>query len=221
MKRIVLNIALTAFVFAGFVACKEKTNTTAGEAQEVAKATETAMDYSINVEESQILWKGEKPTGSHNGTIKLASGTLAVAEGVIEAGNFAIDMNSITCLDLDGDLKEKLEAHLKGTVEGKEGHFFNVTKYPEAVFELTGISEKEGKAMVSGNLTIKGKTNAIEFPAAVSVEENALKLQSEPFEIDRTKWDVNYGSRTIFGDLGDKFINDDIELTVSLVAKTS
>lgn len=219
MKKIVLNIALATVVMSGFVACKEKgTDATTGEAQEVAEATATAVDYQVNTEASQITWIGEKPTGKHHGTVQLASGMLAVTNGVIEAGTFSIDMNSITDLDLEGKMKENLEAHLKGTVEGKEGDFFNVTKYPFATFELTGISENEGKSIVSGNLTIKEKTHAIEFLASTTSDENKVTLKSESFQIDRTKWDVNYGSKSIFGDLGDKFINDMMELTVTIVA---
>lgn len=222
MKKIVLNITVATLVLTGLVACKEKgADATTGEAQEVAEATATASDYQVNTETSQIVWLGQKPTGKHHGTVQLVSGTLAVSEGVIEAGKFTIDMNSITDLDLEGEMKENLEAHLKGTVAGKEGDFFDVTKYPVASFELTGISEKEGKSMVAGNLTIKEKTHAIEFPATILTEDTMITLSSEPFQIDRTKWDVNYGSKTIFGDLGDKFINDMIELTIKVVANKS
>ncbi|PKA82186.1 polyisoprenoid-binding protein YceI [Ulvibacter sp. MAR_2010_11] len=219
MKKIVLKSILTAFVFIAFVACKEKGNDAmAGAAQEVAEATAEAVNYSVNLEDSQITWKGEKPTGTHHGTVQLASGTLAVKEGNVEAGTFIINMNTITDLDLDGKSKESLEAHLKGTVAGKEGDFFNVNQYPTATFEMTGTSEKEGKTYVSGNLTIKDKTHAIEFPATISSDGTMVKLISEPFVIDRTKWDVNFGSKSVFDNLGDKFINDDVEITIRLVA---
>jgi polyisoprenoid-binding protein YceI len=110
---------------------------------------------------------------------------------------------------------------LKGTVAGKEGDFFNVTNYPLATFELTGIADMEGKSIVSGNLTIKEKTHAIEFLASITSDEYTVNLKSEPFQIDRTKWDVNYGSKTIFGNLGDKFINDMMELTIHIEARKS
>jgi polyisoprenoid-binding protein YceI len=115
---------------------------------------------------------------------------------------------------LEGDDKGNLEAHLKGTVEGKEGDFFNVKEFPTAKFEMTGLENN----VVKGNLTIKNKTNAIEFPAIVTEEGDKMMLKSEPFEIDRTKWEVNYGSKSIFPSLGDKFINDAIKITVSVVA---
>ena len=79
---------------------------------------------------------------------------------------------------------------------------------------MTGIENN----VVKGNLTIKDKTNAIEFPATVTMEGDKMMLKSETFEIDRTKWDVNYGSKSIFPNLGDKFINDAMKITVSLVA---
>jgi polyisoprenoid-binding protein YceI len=130
-------------------------------------------------------------------------------------------MNSITDLDLDGDMKKNLEAHLKGTVEGKEGDFFNVKEYPFATFVLTGITGDGANASVSGNLTIKEKTHNIEFPASVTFTGNDLMLQSKPFTIDRTQWDVNYGSKSIFDNLGDKFIDDDVELVIELHASKS
>jgi polyisoprenoid-binding protein YceI len=220
MKKTILVSALILFVFAGFVACKEKGNEAEmSEAKEVAEAADVAIIYEADTSASEIAWKGSKPTGTHTGTVRLASGSLSVEEGNVEAGNFTIDMNTITDTDLDGKMKANLEAHLKGTVEGKEGDFFNVTQYPEATFELTGISEKEGKQMVSGNLTIKEKTNNIEFPAVISMDENTITLKSEPFRIDRTKWDVNFGSKSVFDNLGDKFIDDEIELTITMVAK--
>lgn len=115
---------------------------------------------------------------------------------------------------MEGEDKANLEAHLKGTVEGKEGDFFNVKEYPTAKFEMTGYENN----MVKGNLTIKDKTHAIEFPATVTMEGDKMMLKSETFEIDRTKWGVNYGSKSVFPNLGDKFINDTMKITVSLVA---
>lgn len=222
MKKQILNFAVIAFTAMAFTSCKENKNeATTTEEKEVAEVEATAVDYNVNTEKSTIMWKGEKPTGSHNGTIAISKGSIAVNDGDVQAGKIIIDMNSIVNLDLEGKGKESLEAHLKGTVEGKEGDFFNVNKYPTASFELTGISEKEGKTMVSGNLTIKDKTNNIEFPAAVSFTGNDMSLISEEFAIDRTKWDVNYGSKSVFDNLGDKFINDDMEIKIELYATKS
>ena len=221
MKKIVLNVALFAFIGLGAISCKNKENSAeVSDVQEVAKAA-TATTFTVNSEASVIEWKGSKPTGTHNGTIQLAEGSVEVQDNNLMAGAFVIDMTSIVDLDLEGDMKESLEAHLKGTVEGKEGDFFNVNKYPTAKFEITNIDNKEGKTMVSGNLTMKEKTHNVTFPATINVMDDSMELKSETFSIDRTLWDVNFGSKSVFDNLGDKFISDDIELTITVVASTA
>jgi polyisoprenoid-binding protein YceI len=222
MKNLILKITLFSYVAATLVSCKDSSKETAtSPEQEVATAAPTAMDYDVDFEKSVIFWKGEKPTGKHHGTIKIASGTVLVTGNNVEAGKFIIDMNSITDLDLEGEMKANLEGHLKGTVAGKEGDFFNVTQYPISNFVITGVTGEGDNATISGNLTIKEKTHNIEFPATITLSGNDLLIQSKPFSIDRTKWDVNYGSKTIFDNLGDKFINDDIELSIELHASKS
>lgn len=222
MNKLILKIAMFSFVTVAFVSCKDNTKETATTAeQEVVAPASTALDYNVDIEKSVITWKGQKPTGTHNGTIKIASGTVAVLGSNLEAGKFSIDMNSITDLDLEGEMKTNLEAHLKGTVEGKEGDFFNVTEFPFSNFVLTSVTGEGDNTVVSGNLTIKEKTHNIEFPATITFSENVLLIQSKPFSIDRTKWGVNYGSKSIFDNLGDKFINDNVELTFELHASKS
>ncbi|WP_224484652.1 YceI family protein [Robertkochia aurantiaca] len=220
MKKNLFKVSIVALaIFATSCKSEKKNETTAEEAQEVAVANETAMKYVV-ADSSMIEWKGEKPTGTHHGIVMVESGEIMVEAGTPQSGDFVIDMTSITVQDLEaGDGKEDLEAHLKGTVEGKEGDFFNVTEYPDATFEMTGITEENGKTMMQGNLTIKGKTNNISFPVTVSEEGDMISIDSEPFTIDRTKWDVNYGSKSVFDNLGDKFIYDDMELTVHVKAE--
>ncbi|WP_347372916.1 YceI family protein [Aequorivita sp. Q41] len=214
MKSNFLKITMMAFLTVAAFSCKNTEKEAEIATEEVAEATETAVAYTVDAAASQITWEGAKPVGTHNGTISLTSGTIHLNNGAVEAGNFVIDMNSINDQDLEGEQKANLEAHLKGTVEGKEGHFFNVKEFPTATFEMTGVENN----VVKGNLTIKDKTNAIEFPATVTMDGDKMMLKSETFEIDRTKWDVNYGSKSVFDNLGDKFINDAIKITVSLVA---
>ncbi len=128
-------------------------------------------------------------------------------------------MTSIEVTDLKtGEGKEDLEGHLKGTAKEKEDHFFNVAKYPTAAFEVTGVTEKDGKKMMQGNLTIRDQKKSIEFPVSYGVNGNQMTLTSEPFTIDRTEWGVNYGSQSVFDNLGDKFISDDVALTVNIKA---
>lgn len=217
MKSTTLKITMLAFLAVGTFSCKNGEKETETEIEVAAEASEMAVVYTVDAAASDIKWEGSKPTATHFGTIKLSSGTFSVHEGKVEAGNFIVDMNTITDEDLEGEYKANLEAHLKGTIEGKEGDFFDVNKYPTSSFELTGI---EGNKVL-GNLTIKDKTNAIEFPATITIEGDSLKLVSESFELDRTKWGVNFGSKSIFPNLGDKFVSDAMKITMSLVAKKS
>ncbi|WP_405210827.1 YceI family protein [Dokdonia sp. Asnod2-E02] len=218
MKKQILNTLAVVALIAGTVSCKgDKTNETdATEAKEVATVVD-AMKFTVDTSTSTIDWVGSKPTENHTGTINIESGVVKVAGDKI-TGTFLIDMTSITVTDLEGKGKASLEGHLKGQAEGKEDHFFNVAKYPTAAFEVTGVTEKEGKKMMQGNLTIRDQKKNIEFPVTYSVDGANMTLTSEPFTIDRTNWGVNYGSKSIFDNLGDKFISDDIQLTVKLQA---
>ncbi|MGB5944110.1 MAG: YceI family protein [Leeuwenhoekiella sp.] len=219
MKKTLLSTFGLLFFVGLMTSCKgEKNNETeASEAEEVAEVAETASSFMVQPNASMIEWSGSKPTGKHNGTVQLESGVIKVMDSTL-SGTFLIDMTTIDVEDLEGDQKASLEAHLKGTTEGKEDHFFNVENYPDAAFEITGVTKKEGKTMVSGNLTIKDQKKNIEFPATYEVNGDTMTFTSEPFTIDRTNWNVNYGSKSVFDNLGDQFVSDDIELTVKLKA---
>jgi polyisoprenoid-binding protein YceI len=216
MKKFITSGAIALLLIAGISSCKE--NKKAEGEKEVATAEAMAADYKVDTTKSMVSWVGKKPTGSHMGTISLSEGFVSVLDKNIQAGTFVIDMKSIVSTDAEGRMKDNLEAHLKGTVEGKEGDFFNVNKYPNGAFSITKVEGEDGKVMVSGNLTLLDKTNNVTFPATVSFPGDSMFLKSEPFIIDRTQWGINYGSKNIFDDLGDKFINDEIELIVELHA---
>lgn len=204
------------------VSCKKDNteNAETTEAVEAKEATAEAVKYNVNTEESVIDWTGSKPTGKHTGTIKISEGEFAVKNDSVESGKFTLDMSSITVTDLEaGNGKEDLEGHLKGL--GKEetaDHFFNVNKYSTGTFEITGITQEEGKTMVEGNLTLKETTKNIKFPATITVTPEAVTLVSESFKIDRTLWKVNYSSKSIFDNLGDKYVDDEIEIKVNVKA---
>ncbi|MCX2678562.1 YceI family protein [Galbibacter sp. EGI 63066] len=220
MKKNILAISIIALMTV-FTACKKgaKNEASTAEAETATATTEAAVKYKAVPGESIIEWKGSKPTGTHIGTVTIESGVISLKNGVVESGNFLIDMKTITVTDLEpGDGKENLEAHLKGTVEGKQDHFFNVKEHPTAYFEVTGVEKVEGKTMLKGNLALKGQKKNIAFPVSVTENGDAVILKSEAFPINRTDWGVNYGSKSIFDDLGDKFINDEIELAITVKA---
>lgn len=223
MKKFRLHIVLFTSLIMGASACKN-------DKQNLAEATGNS-DSSISIEDSEkfmidpnsseIKWKGSKPTGAHVGTIQIENGHLFADSEEITGGNVLIDMTSITVTDegMSEDKRTSLENHLKGTVDGKETHFFDVKKYPTAAFEITGFTEENSQTILQGNLTIKEDTKNINIPVKTSIADDEILLESETFTIDRTDWKVNYKSNSVFENLGDSFINDDIELTISVRAK--
>lgn len=218
MRKNVLNLFTIMAIAIMIVGCKKKADEAkTTDATDASTAQVTSAKYMANSTESIIEWKGFKPTGTHNGSIKIESGVLTVNDGKIESGSFLIDMKSIQDLDMapDNEMNAKLVGHLKSA------DFFDVEKYPNAAFEVTGFEEKDGKMMLSGNLKLKEKKNNVTFPVTMSSEGDQFTLTSDTFTIDRSKWEVKYGSKSFFDDLGDKFINDDIELKITLKAKKS
>lgn len=194
------------------------------EKRAAASKSESAATYALDLTSSKVLWEGTKSTGTvHHGTIDLKVGEIHVENGMITSGEFTIDMTTIEDLDLEGDYKAGLEAHLKGTAEGKEGDFFNTIKYPTAEFVITDVEEVKGEdgvnAKISGNLTIKEITHNVGFKALVTVDGNNVTAVAPKFKIDRTKWDVMFMAKSIMDDLKNGFINDDIGIELQINAK--
>ncbi|KIA91334.1 lipid-binding protein [Pedobacter kyungheensis] len=168
------------------------------------------VTYTVDAAKSTITWVGKKVTGSHNGTIALQSGSLAVNGKSVTGGTFTIDMNSIK----DADGSAKLEGHLKAD------DFFGVAKFPTSTFVITKVAGSGANVTVSGNLTIKGITKPLSFPATVTVNaDGTVSALAGKIVVDRTKYDIKYGSKSFFDSIGDKAINDEFELAVKLVAK--
>lgn len=174
--------------------------------------TVAEITYKVNPEESQLKWVGRKVTGEHFGTINLKSGSLEVQDGILKGGNFVIDMPTLVSNDLEGEYKGKLEGHLKSD------DFFGVEKYPEAKFVITKATKKNANQYeITGDLTIKDKTNSISFPAEVVIAGDKVYATAN-ITVDRSKYDVRYGSGSFFDNLGDKTIYDNFDLQVKLVA---
>ena len=204
------------------VSCKKDAETTEAQTTAPAEAvapTNEAKQYNVDVTASKIHWTGSKPSGKHHGTIRISDGQIFIKDSLLQSGKFTIDMKSITVNDLKpGDGKEDLEAHLKGLKEDNADHFFNTNKYPTGTFEITGVTNEGDSAVIEGNLTIKGITKNIKFPADVAITDNEVTIKSDTFKINRVLWNVNYNSRNVVKNLGDKYIDDDIELKVDVKA---
>ena len=163
----------------------------------------------VNIEKSVVTWKGYKVLGSHTGTIQVSEGELTFDDEGLTGGNFMIDMSSLACTDLEaGKGKEKLEGHLKSD------DFFGVNNFPTASFEITNVVSrgKEGEYKIIGNLTIKETTKEIKFNATVKDNQAMADIK-----VDRSEFDVRYGSGSFFDNLGDNTIYDEFDLTINLV----
>jgi len=165
-----------------------------------------AQEKKIDIKESKVEWEGEKVTGSHEGTIELKDGYLTMDNGELKGGEFVMDMTSITVTDLEGEDKGKLEGHLKSD------DFFGVNNYPSSKLVITSVAKKSNDTYgVVADLTIKGKTNPVTFD--LDMDGN---IASTELTIDRTKYDVRFGSGSFFDNLGDKTIYDNFKLEVEL-----
>ncbi|WP_075602456.1 YceI family protein [Saccharicrinis aurantiacus] len=169
-----------------------------------------AKKIEVDTQKSTIKWEGKKVGGAHNGFVKLKDAKLAIKNDIITDGEFIIDMASITNTDIDNEeYNQKLVGHLKSD------DFFGVEKYPTSKLIITNSSTfKNGVAKVSGNLSIKGKTHPIDF----EVKQNSNGYITT-LVIDRSKYNVRYGSSSFFDNLGDKVIYDEFTLEVNLITK--
>ena len=171
---------------------------------------------SLDLSQSKIEWTGEKLTGSHTGTVNLQSGQAIIEDGQLVGGKFEIGMQTIVDKDLNDEKDNaKLTKHLKSD------DFFGVESFPTTTFTITKAkalpATKGGQANyeISGDLTIKGITLPITFPAAVEISEKVAKATAV-LAVDRTKYNVRYGSGKFFENLGDKLIYDEFKINLDL-----
>ena len=170
----------------------------------------------VNTDKSTVKWKGSKITEGHEGNINIMKGVLLINHGKLVGGEFSIDMNSISCSDIEAEKKNKyLVDHLKSD------DFFDVEHFPTSIITITKVlpikESDRGNYLIIANLTIKGITHSITFEADVKISGKSY-VATAKIKIDRTKWDVKYNSGNFFKDLGDKLISDDIEFDISLVS---
>lgn len=205
------------------VACSGQKGQNAVSASDsvVANTLTVGQTVSVDSSASYLSWKGFKPGGQHYGKLPVSAGALDLKDGVLRAGSVSIQMNGIIVEGLKAeDGADKLKQHLESE------DFFDVAKYPEARFELTNLPAEGVKVaeltQLQGNLTLKDVTKNITIPVASVVADpatGAYMITSKTFTINRADWNVKYGSKSFFTGLGDKFINDDIELSFVLKTK--
>jgi len=188
VKVVIATLALGLITFAGVAAPKV---------------------VNVNKSASSIAWLAKKVTGEHNGTVGISAGALSINGNKLVGGNFTIDLKSIKDLDItDAGYNQKFIGHITS------GDFFEVEKFPTASFVITKVAGNQ----VTGNLTVKGITKSITFPAEIAVKGGKVSAKAN-ITIDRTDFNIKYGSKKFFESIGDKAIFDDFALTVSLVSE--
>jgi len=211
MKRLVLILSIVGLVF---TSCKEdkskKTDTK--DAKEVVKA---ASNATYKVAASKLTWKGYKPSGTHDGTFNLKDGELNFNGSDLTGGKFTFDMTSIDVSDIPQTDKyyKKLVDHLASP------DFFDSKQFPTGTFEITKVTKGDIVSTIEGNLTLKGITKNISFPASVTEKDGTVTFLSNAIKIDRTDFGIKYKSKKFFDDLKDKFVNDLFDITFEVTAK--
>jgi len=174
--------------------------------------------YSLETTKSTLYWEGSKPGGGHHGTVEVITGVLNTSENSLVGGTFEIDMSTIRNDDVQNEgMRNRLVDHLKSE------DFFYVEKYPSAHFTISGVSPYAGSKedisathMITGDLTIRGNTHQISFPAEVNMNGEMVSARTGKIRLDRTQWEVNHMSKSIFAEFRDNFIDDQMIVKLDL-----
>ena len=218
MKRTLVLLTACTLLFTACQNDPKADEAKTGDAMTAGAAT--GATYKADMAQSHVTWTGTKPTGEHSGMMMLKDGNIMVDGGNITGGKFDIDMTSLKTADKDTNGSSKLMGHLQSP------DFFEVAKYPTSTFEITGVKAgvdsalakdlvmKDATHTVMGNLTLKGVTKGITFPAKIAVTDATVNADAS-FNIDRTQWGLVYGSDK---GLGDKFIRPIVNVGLHVVA---
>ena len=174
--------------------------------------------YKINAEKSLIEWAGRSPSSKHHGTVRITEGKITVIDGKV-SGKIEINMESINNIDLEGDpLQPVLISHLKSD------DFFFVKMFPTAKFTIQSAFPLKNPTLsapnfeVHGTLELRGVCAEIQFPATLSRLEDGQCSVEAHFDIDRTRWNIIYGSSRFFRHLGMHLVFDLISLQMRILA---
>jgi polyisoprenoid-binding protein YceI len=167
----------------------------------------------LTVERGLVHWDATKVTGAHNGIVKVVDGRIAIVDNVIVDGMLRIPMSSINVHDIqDAESNQKLTAHLSSA------DFFDVQNHPYAVYKINKSKGtlSGGKVTLEGIMNIKG----ISVPQSIAMEvhdKGDRWILVGTMELDRSNYNIRYGSGSFFSGLGDKLIHDQFKLRPEIV----
>lgn len=224
MKLIIVGGMILALVILSVVIISRSNNVSKTEKASENKDTvaqpmpstafKNSREVAINVQNSHIAWTGRAVGKEHVGTVSIKNGAFNFAESKMIGAMFTIDMDTIADNDLDGAMREKLVTHLKSD------DFFGVAKYPEAYVKITSIEDgaDAGYIKASADLTIKGITHPVLIYGKTSIENGRAKFEGD-VTIDRTLWDIKFGSEKFIEGTGVQIIDDNITFNITLVSE--
>jgi hypothetical protein len=221
-----LNLLLAMAMVVTVASCMQSPEGEKVETGNVFKISEynQGKELKIELDNSSIEWLGTKPTGTHFGTLGIIDGSIFVKNGKILGGRITMDMNAIVVQDIENqEMNKNLVGHLKSA------DFFLVDSFPTATFEFSKVvqlndnhAEIDGimpTHQLYGNLTLRGVTRGISFTAKIDLNDGSINAVTPQFLINRTNWNVSYGSKSIFAELKDNFIHDEMGIIIKLKAK--
>ncbi len=213
MRRIVSSplTTLSLAVLSAAACAKDptagKSAATVAEAQAVKVVPQSAESLAVSRAASKIGFVGAKVTAQHVGEFKDFSGTISLVSGQVEGGQVEFEVKPDSVV-VDGGLP-RLEGHLKSA------DFFEVEKHPTARFVSTEIkagSETAGMThTVTGNLTMRGTTRSVTFPARIEVADDSVEAKTE-FGINRKDFGIEYPGKP------DDLIKENVLIQVDLKA---
>lgn len=221
MKHYLMTLFAAGLLMASCDSAPDGDNATVTEEQNTANASGTTM--TLDTSASTIAFTGWGVGKNHPGKFKLTNGTFTVKDGMVTSGSFTININSMSLDQPEEMFQTKLRGHLLS------GDFFDAEHFPEGKFEITGSTPYTPAAgdtsvvagantTISGNLTLRGVTKNVTFPAKVDVTENGLNAVAN-FDIDRTQWNMHYNADKESAQ--DKFIAPEVNIKLNIVGRAA
>ena len=206
------KVALVFFTVIFYTGCDNSKSKSKVSIEKTESIILPKGEYQIDKTKSVVRWIGRTPVKFHDGTIDIQEGNFSVNDNGILNGNIIIDMESINCTDLSGGGKKSLEEHLMND------DFFSVNKFKTSKINISSeMKPNNGLIDFKGSLEIKNISNPISFKSSINKTPEGKYTASSKLTFDRSMYNVKYKSKSFFDDLGDKFINDDIEIELEII----
>ncbi len=219
-----LLVIMAGFLIFDRVSVEEEVEIEEPTVEEVdtREAVTGSFETQIDLVQSVLGWQAEKTilkTHVNTGTLNLSEGSLIFEDGELVGGEFVVDMESLAITSVHGSEPatgggSSLLKHLSSD------DFFAIEDNPEAkliIKEADSLNSKKFGYKITGDLTIKDITKEITFTAEVYVDEGRIEAVGI-VNIDRTEWDIQFGSSSFFDNLGDNVISDVFNVEILLFA---